>query len=116
MSRHDAMLQNLVGLLAEQIQVTVQSEAKEGHAVAVLIEEDVGMGRVLPAVPVLNLWHREATAPTLVRDSDRSGGKIFGHLDEEADDKAFHARTIVAHELRVAENRFLTGAQLGIKE
>jgi len=72
--RHDLPNQNLVRSLVHEVDGPVsclENEAEEGHRVAVLVEEDVGVRSVLPAVALIDLWPRKPVPLALVRNFDR---------------------------------------------
>ena len=74
------MNKNLICSLIQEVDDYINSlkcEAEERHGVAVFVEKDVRMWRVLPSVALFNLGSAEAVTLALIRNIDRSGRKIF---------------------------------------
>jgi len=89
----------------DKVHLVVNGDPEEAHCDTVIVEEDIGVRVVLPPAPVADLRN---SFLTLVRDFERSCGKVFRYVHHELDHKPFELEIGPFLLELVAVDRFLT--------
>ena len=97
----------------DKVHLVVNGDPEEAHCDTVIVEKDIGVRVALPPSPVADLRN---SLLTLVRDFERSCGKVFRYVHHELDHKSFELEIGPFLLELVAVDRFLTVLQLEVEE